>query len=73
MRINKYVEKNKELKEKLDDAGITLPSREADIWDWAKSITPVQEKLVIALAIEYEMYVINPVIGNSAKEDFMYD
>ena len=41
MRINKYVEKNKELKEKLDDAGITLPSREADIWDWAKSITPV--------------------------------
>lgn len=41
IRINKYVEKNKELSEKLNQAGITLPKREADIWDWAKTITPV--------------------------------
>ena len=50
-----------------------MPKREADIWDWSKTITPVQEKLIIALAIEYEMYVVDPVIGNSGKEDLTYN
>ena len=64
IRINCYVDKNYELQDKLKQAGITLPRREADIWDWSKTITPVQEKLIIALAIQYEMYVLDPIIGN---------
>ena len=68
-----------------------MPKREADIWDWSKTITTVQEKLIIALAInlnlflymnflkidvaaiQYEMYVLDPVIGGSTKEDLTYN
>ena len=48
----------------MNHAGIKLPRRDSEITDFLKILTPVQEKLLISLAIQYKMHIPQPIFGN---------